>query len=86
VKDTRTIVVKEYKFFIQTGEVTDPAAEREKLLKELDYAKGFLASVEKKLSNEKFVANARPEVLESETKKKDDALKKIAMIEQTLAG
>lgn len=86
VKDTRTIVVKEYKFFVQTGEVTDPAAEREKLMKELDYTKGFLASVEKKLSNEKFVSNARPEVIESETKKKADALQKIAMIEQTLAN
>lgn len=85
VKQARPLVLKEYKLFVQTGEVADPAAEREKLLKELDYAKGFLASVEKKLTNEKFVANAKVEVLESEKRKKEDALKKIALIEQTLA-
>jgi valyl-tRNA synthetase len=86
VKDTKTIVVKEYKFFVKTGEVANPAAEREKLLKELDYAKGFLASIEKKLSNEKFVANAPAQVLESENKKKEDALLKISMIEHTLGA
>ena len=62
----------------------DAAAEREKLLKELDYAKGFLSSIEKKLSNEKFVSNAPAQVLETENKKKDDALRKIAILEETL--
>ncbi len=83
---TKTFISKGYKFFILTGEVENAGEEREKLLKELDYAKGFLASVEKKLSNEKFVASAKPEVIENEKKKRDDALSKIAMLEQSLAN
>ena len=75
---------KDYKFFVQTCEAANPEAEREKLLKELDYTKGFLNSIEKKLSNEKFVSNAPSQVLETENKKKDDAIKKITMIEQML--
>jgi valyl-tRNA synthetase len=80
----QTLVIRDYKFYVRTGEVKDENAEREKLLKELEYAKGFLASVEKKLSNEKFVSKAAPQVLETENKKKEDALRKIAMIEETL--
>jgi valyl-tRNA synthetase len=81
----KTFLAKGYKFFVLTGKEGDGAAEeREKLLKELDYTRGFLASVEKKLSNEKFMASAKPQVIESETKKKEDALKKIAVLEQSL--
>ncbi|MFM8741412.1 MAG: hypothetical protein ACKOC0_14590, partial [Cytophagales bacterium] len=54
------------------------------MIKELEYQKGFLASVEKKLSNEKFVANAKPEVIEIERKKKADAEAKIKALEETL--
>ena len=82
----QTIVIRDYKFYVRTGEVKDSAAEREKLLKELDYTKGFLASIEKKLSNEKFVSNAPPQVLETENKKKEDAIRKIAILEETLAS
>ncbi|MBD0332207.1 MAG: hypothetical protein ICV66_06090, partial [Chitinophagaceae bacterium] len=46
--------------------------------------KGFLASVEKKLNNERFVQNARPEVVEIEKKKKADAEQKIKAIEESL--
>ncbi|MBK7149562.1 MAG: valine--tRNA ligase [Bacteroidetes bacterium] len=81
----KTFLAKGYKFFALTGKEGDGAAEeRDKLLKELDYTRGFLASVEKKLSNEKFMASAKPQVIESETKKKEDALKKIAVLEQSL--
>jgi len=48
--------------------------------------KGFLISVDKKLSNEKFVANAKPEVVEVERKKKADAEKKINMIQESLTN
>ena len=80
----QTLVIRDYKFYVRTGEVKDNEAEREKLLKELDYTKGFLASIEKKLANEKFVSNAPPQVLETENKKKEDALRKIGMIEETI--
>ncbi|HLP51842.1 MAG TPA: valine--tRNA ligase [Chitinophagales bacterium] len=86
VAGSKTFIAKGYKFFVVTGEQANEGEEREKLLKELEYTKGFLASVDKKLSNEKFVASAKPEVVENEKKKRDDALSKIAMLEQSLAG
>ena len=86
VVGSKTFISKGYKFFIITGEVANEGEEREKLLKELEYTKGFLASVDKKLSNEKFVSSAPANVLDNERKKRDDALSKIAMLEQSLAN
>ena len=60
-------------------------AEKTRLTKDLDYSKGFLKSVQIKLSNEKFVANAKPELLENEKKKQADAEAKIKAIEEQLA-
>ena len=53
---------------------------------DLAYLRGFLVSVEKKLGNEKFVQNAKPEVIESERKKKADAEEKIKLIEDSIAA
>jgi valyl-tRNA synthetase len=62
----------------------DTEAQTADLQKELDRLNGFLLSIDKKLSNEKFVANAKPEVIALEQKKKADALEKIKLIEATL--
>ncbi|MGK0369121.1 MAG: valyl-tRNA synthetase [Bacteroidia bacterium] len=51
------------------------------MLGEIKRLKGFLIGIEKKLSNEKFVANAKPEVVANEEKKKADTLSKIASLE-----
>jgi valyl-tRNA synthetase len=59
--------------------------EKQKLIEELEYNKGFLQSVQKKLANEKFVANAKPEVIAVERKKESDALSKIKAIEEQLS-
>ena len=56
------------------------------LKKSLNHLKGFLLSVEKKLGNEKFVSNAKPEVLAMEQKKKADAETKIKVITESLAS
>ena len=64
----------------------DVAAEIERLEKELAYNEGFLASVMKKLSNEKFVTGAPAKVVEMERKKQQDAEMKIANIKQSLAS
>jgi valyl-tRNA synthetase len=61
------------------------AEEKERLVQELDYTKGFLAQVEAKLSNERFVANAKPDLVEKERQKKADAEAKIAALEKVLA-
>ncbi len=74
------------KFFILTAKPMDTGNQKEELQKELDYLKGFLLSVEKKLSNEKFVQNAKAEVVDIERKKKADAESKIRMIQESLAN
>lgn len=64
----------------------DIEAELEKLNKDLEYQLGFLASVQKKLSNERFVNNAPTAVVEGERKKLADAESKIATIKETIAA
>lgn len=86
VPNSITVVVQKDKFFIETTTVLDTSSQKEQLRKDLDYLKGFLASVEKKLSNERFVQNAKPEVVEVERKKKADAEEKIKVIEESLAA
>ena len=80
------IVVQKDKFFIETENTINTDSQKTQLLKELEYHKGFLLSVEKKLSNERFVQNAKREVLDIERKKKADAEAKIRAIEESLAG
>ena len=73
-------------FFVPLKGNVNADDEKERLTKELDYNKGFLKSVQIKLSNERFVANAKPEVIEIERKKESDALYKIKSIEKQLAS
>src|SRR5690606_2803920 len=84
VANTIAVVVNKDQLFIDPKQELDTASQREQLLKDLEYFKGFLAAVEKKLGNEKFVANAKAEVVENERKKKADALGKIEVIENSL--
>jgi valyl-tRNA synthetase len=86
VAGTITTVIGKDKFYIETEQPLNVAGQKEDLEKELAHLKGFLISVEKKLSNEKFVANAKPEVLAIENKKKADAEEKIGIIEESLKG
>lgn len=78
--------VKSNEYFIPITGNIDVEAEIIKLTEELNYTLGFLKSVQIKLSNEKFVANAKPEIIENERKKEADALAKISTIEQSIAG
>ncbi|GGK64815.1 valine--tRNA ligase [Rufibacter glacialis] len=81
-----SFVVESAEFFIPMEGNIDAAAERERILKELDYTKGFLASVAKKLSNERFVSGAPEAVITAERKKQSDAEAKIAALEQSLSA
>lgn len=78
--------VKSNEYFIPITGTIDVASEIAKLTEELNYTKGFLHSVRGKLSNEKFVSGAPAQVIENERKKEADALAKITMIEQSIAG
>ena len=78
--------VNSNEYFIPMAGAIDVEAEIAKLSEELVYVKGFLKSVENKLSNEKFVNGAPEKVLEMERKKQADSVAKIATIEQSLAN
>ena len=69
---------------VPLADMIDTEAERAKLAKEIDYLKGFKASIEKKLSNERFVAKAPAAVVEGERKKLADAEAKIAQLTESL--
>lgn len=77
-------IVDTVELFIPLGDKVDVAAEISKLEKELEYTEGFLLSVMKKLGNERFMANAKPDIIESEQKKRADAESKIALIKQRM--
>lgn len=79
-------VIKGDEFFVPLSDEVDANKEKEKLLKELEYAKGFKNSVSKKLSNERFVSNAPEQVVINERKKLADAEAKIKALEEQLAG
>jgi valyl-tRNA synthetase len=85
VEQAMSFVVKADECFIPMGDSIDVEAEKAAIQKELDYTKGFLAGVEKKLSNERFVAGAPAQVLEMERKKQADAEAKIKALEASLA-
>lgn len=78
-------IVRSLECFIPMEGRIDTEKEREELQKDLEYLKGFVASVDKKLSNEKFVSSAPQKVVEMERKKKADAEAKIRAIEENLA-
>ena len=73
------------KIFIETGVQIDTESEKKKIQEEIEYYKGFIASVEKKLGNEKFVANAKPEIIENERKKMADGQSKLQSLQESLS-
>jgi valyl-tRNA synthetase len=85
VAGSMAMVVQTEKIYIQSHAEVNVEAQRDKMAEELKYLKGFLISVDKKLSNEKFVQNAKPDVLANERKKQDDALAKIKTLEESLS-
>jgi valyl-tRNA synthetase len=78
--------VKSNEYFIPILGSINKEEEIAKLSEELIYTQGFLKSVQTKLSNEKFVANAKPEIIANERQKEVDSLAKIAMIQQSLVS
>jgi valyl-tRNA synthetase len=74
-----------YEFFVPADGQVDMEAEKERMEKELQYLEGFLKSVQKKLSNERFVNNAPEAVVVSEKTKQADAESKIKALQESLA-
>jgi valyl-tRNA synthetase len=86
VAGTISLVVQTDKLYIgaNASATIDTGVQKEQMQKEVEYLQGFIVSVDKKLTNEKFVANAKPEVIENERKKRADAVAKIKTLEESL--
>jgi len=84
VKGSITIVVGTDKFYLQGNVSADVSIQKEALLKDIAYYEGFLLTVEKKLGNDRFILNAKPEVIDLEKKKKADAEAKLNSLRETL--
>jgi len=86
IEGALTFRVKSNEYFIPMVGAIDVDAEIKKLTEELNYTQGFLKSVQKKLSNERFVAGAPQQVVTSEKKKEADALAKMETLKASLAS
>ncbi|GAB5419094.1 MAG: valine--tRNA ligase [Crocinitomicaceae bacterium] len=86
VENSNSFLVGGNEYFIPFGDSIDVEAEKEKLTTELEYTKGFLKSVQKKLQNERFVSNAPDQVVAVERKKESDAISTIAILEEKIAA
>lgn len=82
--NTIPIVIGQQQFFLEVNLEMDVDAEIERLQKDIDYQKGFLKGIEKKLSNERFVNNAPAKVIDLERKKQADAEAKIKHLQEAI--
>jgi len=84
VENSISFVIKNEEFFVPIGDQIDVEAEKAKIEEEISYLKGFLKSVEGKLSNERFVSNAPQAVVDNERKKQKDAIDKISILSKQM--
>ncbi len=82
---TISFIVKNIEYYVPVGDMVNVEEEIEKLSAELEYTRGFLKSVQKKMSNERFVQHAPAQVVEKEQQKMADAEGKIAVLEGQIA-
>ncbi|MDP5009695.1 MAG: valine--tRNA ligase [Crocinitomicaceae bacterium] len=86
VSNANSFFVDGNEYYIPFGETIDVEAEKKKITDELEYTKGFLQSVQRKLQNEKFMAGAPEQVVAMERKKEADAMSTIAVLEEKLTS
>ncbi|MBR6945141.1 MAG: class I tRNA ligase family protein, partial [Prevotella sp.] len=83
--DASSFMIGTFEYAVPLGDLIDVEAELKKLEAQLTHLEGFLAGIMKKLSNERFVANAPEAVVAMERKKQHDSEEKIAAIKETIA-
>jgi valyl-tRNA synthetase len=83
--NSKSFVVGTDKFYVVLNQTIDVAAEMARISKELEYQRGFVRSIEGKLSNERFVSGAPVAVVEAERKKMADGQARITLLEEELA-
>ena len=86
VANANSFLVNSNEYYIPFGDSIDLEAEKKKLTEELEYTKGFLNSVQRKLQNEKFMAGAPEQVVTIERKKEAEALSTIAVLEEKISS
>ena len=79
------VMVQKERYHILLPITRDPEEEKERLTREIDYLKGFIVSVERKLGNDRFVQNAPADIVEKERRKLADGQEKVKMLEESLA-
>ncbi|MEJ6588679.1 MAG: valine--tRNA ligase [Crocinitomicaceae bacterium] len=84
IGNSNGFIVDGIQFYVPFGDSVDVESERIKLEQEIEYSKGFLVSVQKKLGNERFVKSAPSSVVDNEKKKQSDTLLKISLLEEKL--
>ncbi|HNE28347.1 MAG TPA: class I tRNA ligase family protein, partial [Saprospiraceae bacterium] len=82
--NAKSFIAGTEKYYVELNQEIDAEAEREKIEKELEYQRGFVRSIEAKLSNERFVSGAPAQVVENERKKLADGLARIQILEESL--
>jgi valyl-tRNA synthetase len=83
---TSAFMIGTTEYAVQLGNLIDVEAEIQKMEAELKHLEGFLIGVQKKLSNERFVANAPAQVVDLEKKKQSDAETKIAALKESISA
>lgn len=84
-ENSKSFISGTEKYYVVVNRYIDVEAERKKMTEELAYQRGFVRSVEGKLSNERFVSGAPAAVVEAERKKLADGLARIAILEESLS-
>lgn len=74
------------KYYLELNQQIDVEAQKKELAAQLQYQMDFLETVKKKLSNERFVQNAKPEIVDKERNKQSDTLARIKTLEESLAA
>ncbi|MCB0637083.1 MAG: class I tRNA ligase family protein, partial [Lewinella sp.] len=85
-ENTISFLAGRHSFYLELNQEIDTEAERERLEKDLEYYRGFVISVQKKLSNERFVSGAPAAVVDRERQKLADGEAKIKHLEEALAS
>jgi valyl-tRNA synthetase len=86
ISQSAGFMVSTDEFYVPLNESIDPVAECAKLQKEKEYLNGFLKAVNSKLGNERFMSNAKHDIIEVELKKKADAEAKLKILEENLSA
>jgi valyl-tRNA synthetase len=86
VSGAASFMVTTDEFYVPLNESIDPQAESIRLQKEKEYLVGFLKSVNSKLQNERFMSNAKPDIIDIELKKRADAEAKLKILEENLSA